>query len=320
MCHDRALRTAVDLIHRAPLRRVSTGFACLVLLWLAPAAIAATATTLTVHADRPGPPVNARLVGFDYHAGGQPLSSVAPLRPHFVRIDAALEKASPTAGALDLKPLLARVAEIRANGGEPLVILDYTPPWLGQHLPGVDPTRTEPADLVAWRSLIARVVATLATAPSPAYWFEAWNEPDLPSFWAGTPSGWLDTAAASAHGVADAARATGKPLRFGGPASFYPDAQQISAFVSRLRAEGTSPAFVSWHYYANYPCLGPDAPENPGDPSSVALQHALGCVNPAASPATYATGIGVVRAAVAAGSGGAPAPPLILDEWNLSAG
>ena len=280
----------------------------------------AHAVAITVHADRPGAAVNEDLIGFDYHAGGQPLSAVAPLHPHFVRIDAALEQVSPSPGVLRLAPLLSRLAEIRSNGAEPLVILDYMPAWLAQPAPGTDPTRAPPRDLGAWRELIKRVVAALATAPAPARWFEAWNEPDLPTYWTGTPAAWLDTAAASAHGVADAAAATRQRLSFGGPASFYPDASQIAGFVRRLRSENVPPAFVSWHYYANYPCLGPDAPENPMDPSSVALQRSLGCVNPSASPSIYSTGIATVRAAVASASDGAAAPPLILDEWNLSAG
>jgi hypothetical protein len=302
---------------------LALGFGVALALTAAAAADAAQSVTLTVHADRSGGTIDRGLVGFDFHSGGPPLSSVAPLKPRFVRIDASLEQASPARGVLNLGPLLARVAEVRRAGAEPLVILDYTPAWLGSPAtPANDPTRSEPSDLAVWRDLVSRVVRTLATAPAPARWFEAWNEPDLPTYWAGTQAAWLDTAAASAHAVADVARQTGLDLRFGGPASFFPDSAQISAFVSRMRSEGLPPAFVSWHYYANYPCLGPDAPENPSDPSSVALQKALGCVNPSASPATYATGIVAVRAAVAAGSGGAPspAPALILDEWNLSAG
>lgn len=280
-----------------------------------------TPTALTVHVNEPNGRVDRGLVGFDFHFGHLPASVIGELHPRFVRVDASFEQMSPVRGVLRLGALQARVAQIRAIGADPLVILDYTPAWLGQPLAVLgDRTRTEPTDLNAWRDLVMRAAIALATGPGRVRWFEAWNEPDLPTYWDGTQAAFLDTAAASAEAVHAAALAIRRPLHFGGPASFSPDAAQVSAFVSRLRSDGLPPAFVSWHYYANYPCLGPDGPENPGDPTSVALQRSLGCINPAASPLTYTPGIALVRAAVAAASGRAPAPALILDEWNLSAG
>jgi hypothetical protein len=319
----------------APVRALA--ICCAAMLCLtATAAGAPVDRTLTVHPGDPIGRLNPGLIGFDYHAGGPPPAAVAPLRPRFVRVDASLQRLSPAPGILRLSGLQEELGRIRAAGGEPLVILDYTPAWLGEPLaPLGDRTKTEPTSLAAWRELVRRAVAAMATGPGRVRWFEAWNEPDLPTFWDATETQWLDTAVASAQAVHAAAQETHLPLRFGGPAAFFPDPQLIAAFVARLREAGLPPAFVSWHYYADYPCLGPDGPETPGDLSSVLLQKLLGCHNPLASPTLYTLGLGVVRAAVAAGSDASPArdagaravvrltgarPLLVLDEWNLSAG
>ena len=287
----------------------------------ASAAATAPTTTITAHLNRPGGAIDRALIGFDFHFGGPAPQAIAPLHPRIVRLDASLEQISPRPGVLDLGRLQARVGALRRIGAEPLVILDYTPPWLAQPLaPPGGGSKTEPNDLNAWRALIERLAVALATGPGRVRLFEAWNEPDLPSYWAGTQAQFLDTAAASAEAVHAAAVQTRLGLRFGGPASFIPDQAEIEGFVSRLRSDGVPPAFVSWHYYANYPCLGPDGPENPGDPSSLALQKSLGCVNPSASPTFYSTGISMVRQAISTAAPGAPPPELILDEWNLSAG
>lgn len=282
----------------------------------------ATSTVpLLVHADQPVGVVNRDLVGFDHHTGGQPASAVAPLRPHFVRIDASLESVSPARGVLNLAPLLAHVADVRGAGGEPLVILSYTPAWLGQPFaPLGDRTKTPPTDLGAWRQLVHDVVHALATAPQPATWFEAWNEPDLPTFWAGLPTQWVDTAAASAQAVAQVQAETGRRLRFGGPATAAPDPVYLSAFLARFRDRSLPLDFVSWHYYGNYPCLGPDGAES--GLSGGGLQAVAGCHNPLASPAAYGPQVGLMRSLTtdALAGSGRPLPELILDEWNLSAG
>lgn len=279
-----------------------------------------SAVSLSVHLGSRTGPLDRELSGFDFHFGAARPAAIKSLRPHYVRVDASLEQLSPAPGTLRLARLQSRLAQLTRIGATPLVILDYTPAWLGQPIaPLGDRTKTEPANLNRWRELITRVAVALSRGPGRVRWFEAWNEPDLPTYWAGTQTAWLDTVAASAQGVHAAALRTGLRLRFGGPASFFPDSPQIAAFVSRLRSIGLPPAFVSWHYYANYPCVGPDGPENPGDPASVAVQRSLGCVNPSASPTFYTTGISIVRNAITSARGGLR-PALILDEWNLSAG
>ena len=53
--------------------------------------------------------------------------------------------------------------------------------------------------------------------------------------------------------------------------------------------------FVSWHWYANTPCLGPDGREScvPEE-----LWEALACRNPDLDPRSYGEQTGIMRALV----------------------
>lgn len=264
--------------------------------------------------------LNRQLVGFGWHDGGAPLTTVEPLRPRLIRVDAALEQVS--AGPeepLALEPLLARVAAIRAIGAEPLVILSYMPAWLGEPVAwGRDPTRVRPYDLDAWQSVVHDVVRALATADAPTLRFEAWNEPDVPLFWQDLPSSWVDTVERSARAVAQVEQETGLDLAFGGAATAVPDPVYLEQFLERFRDPTLPLDFVSWHYYGNYPFFGPDGAEfDVTEP----VQPVLGRQNPSATPAAFGYQVGFMRNlvdALLAGSGRA-APDLVLDEWNLSA-
>ena len=266
-----------------------------------------------------GAVVNDDLVGFGWHRGGAPLETVAELEPNLVRVDASLQDVSSGPDApLLLDPLLARVAEVRAVGGEPLVILSYLPAWLGTNANGRDPTRVKPSDLDAWQRLVHDVVLRLATAPAPALRFEAWNEPDVPLFWQDTPLAWVDTVERSARAVAAVEAETGIDLAFIGPATAVPDPVYLEPFLARFRDPSLPLDGVSWHYYGNYPFFGPDGAEFP---ITEPIQPVLGQRNPIASPTVYGGQIDVMRAWVEAGLAGSgrPMPPLVLDEWNLSA-
>jgi hypothetical protein len=81
---------------------------------------------------------------------------------------------------------------------------------------------------------------------------------------------------------------------------------------------GIPVGFVSWHYYVNYPFVGPDGPE-PGFPQALApVINLIGQKNPAASPETFVIQIGQVRQWAQAALG--HVPEMMIDEWNLSAG
>ena len=281
----------------------------------------ASPTLLEVDAAAGLGPVNRDLVGvgWHYHAG-QPITAAQELAPKLVRIDASFEKISPEPGVLHLDGLLARVAEIRAVGGEPLVILSYMPAWLGSpRAYGRDPTRVPPSDPALWDKLVYDVVHALATAPAPATMFEAWNEPDVPIFWQDLPSAWVDLAERTARVVARVESETGVDLRFGGPAMAIPEPVYLASFLSRFRDPTLPLDFISWHYYGNYPFFGPDGQEFPD--YTAAVYPVVGRRNPATTPTTFEGQIHAMRAWVEAGLAGSgrAMPDLIIDEWNLSA-
>jgi len=262
------------------------------------------------------------LAGLDWNNGK--LSAVAPLRPPLVRIDAGLGTISPRPGVVNADPLLREVAAVRDNGGEPLVIIDYLPTWLGQPTVdstchGCDPTLVAPQDWTAYDALVRTVVGRLATAPKPARQFEVWNEPDL-TFWNDTAARFLELAVHTHRDVAGVAASTHRSLQVGGPAAamFTADPTFIRNYVAAIEAADLPIDFVSFHWYANYPCLGPDHPENA---QNTALWEKLKCSNPKLTPASYGTLITSVQAAVrAAVPASRPLPAVILDEWNMSAG
>jgi hypothetical protein len=274
--------------------------------------------TVEVDLDHSAGAVNSKLTGVVWNAGNS-VASLAPVHPWIIRIDGSLQDRSPSRGQLDLQPLLKRVEQVRAIGAEPLVILSYMPRWLGAPRAGThDPTRVGPYDLDLWQDLITRVVRTLATAPQPAYMFEVWNEPDLPTSWQDTAQEFVAMALRTHRAVAEVKQETGKPLQIGGPAAAFGLNDQMVQYLKRVARAGLPLDFVSWHKYANSPYLGPDGPEGN---LAADIYKALAKRNPDATPLDYAKEIEDIRSKVStalAGSG--LSPKFIIDEWNVSAG
>ncbi|MEW6268375.1 MAG: hypothetical protein AB1689_03655, partial [Thermodesulfobacteriota bacterium] len=295
-----------------------------------PAAVAAqpSPARVVVDADRTTGATNGDLLGVGWNSGD--LSRLAPLGPPLVRIDSRLESAAPAPGVFELGAVLERAARVRAAGAEPLVILYGMPRWLGEERAaqcepnpvffpdGCSPILVAPRDLDAWEEVIRTVVRALATAPAPAHRFEAWNEPDLPVFWHDTRDAFFTTVAATHRAVRDVAEETGLPLRIGGPASS--GSEFVVAYAAEILQRGLPLHFLSWHWYANNPFLGPDGAEGLIDP---VLYEALAGVNPNATPAVYGEQARRVRSEVELllrEAGVELDPDLLIDEWNLSAG
>ncbi len=279
--------------------------------------------------------VNRNLLGVAWNSGD--IERLAPLRPDWVRIDAFLGQRSPAPGELDMDPLLDSVARVHAAGGEPLVILSYMPEWLGAPraegctVPlfgsACSPNRVAPDDLDAWERLIEDVVRILATANPPARRFEVWNEPDLPVFWHDSSEAFLEMALRTHRAVERVAREIGLDLEVGGPAVSLgigllpegPPFVSLAQYVEAVRDAGLPLDFVSWHWYANLPNLGPDGAEFSDLPGS--LYDLLAGINPLTTPTTYGKQIRAHRELLDTLLGGTGlAPELVIDEWNLSGG
>ena len=293
---------------------------------LAPPSARGASTRVVVEADHALERTQGDLLGVGWNTGD--IELVAPLRPPIVRIDSRLESSVPAPGVFALDTVLDKVSRVRRAGGEPLVILFAMPAWLGEaraatcapnpiFFPdGCDPTLVAPSDFVAWEEVIAEVVRRLATAPEPAYRFEVWNEPDIGVFWHDTQEAFLATAAATHRAVRAVADETGLPIEIGGPGAFSPSA--VAPYVGAIVRAGLPLHFVSWHWYANSPFLGPDGAEGNIDP---VLYEALRGINPDMTPSIYGAQTRQVRSDIApllAGTG--LDPPLLIDEWNVSAG
>lgn len=284
-----------------------------------------------------GGQANPRLAGVSWNTGPD-LEFLAPYRPPVVRIDAYLGALSPGPGELDVQPLLDKVSAVRAAGGEPLVLLAYMPEWL---LPEdlqpclfCDNVRAAPADLDAWEQLVTDVVRAVATAPEPATRFEVWNEPDLIIFWQDTDAAFVETALRTHRAVEAVEAEIGVDLEVGGPTVSSPYTSESSgtllpapvspapselaaAYLRGVRDAGLALDFVSWHWYANLPCFGPDGRES-FVPEEVWRE--LACRNPDLHPGIYAEQTALMRDLVETELGADYDPLLIIDEWNISGG
>jgi xylan 1,4-beta-xylosidase len=78
-----------------------------------------------------------------------------------------------------------------------------------------------PADLAAWRRLVRgfldAIVARFGAEAISRWWFEVWNEPNMPPFWSGSFDRYLDLYRETAAAVREA----GHTIRLGGPALAY---------------------------------------------------------------------------------------------------
>ena len=211
---------------------------------------------------------------------------------------------------------------ITAAGAEPIVILDYMPACLAATVPGDvrAPRLLPPRDPARWQALMTELVTALVPGRArahrvPVRYFEAWNEPDG-LFWQSTLADYVTGVLLPAGRACGAVAATSsRPVRFSVGATTFPDPAWQVPLLRAAAAAQIPVGFVSWHYYANYPLLGPDGGE-PGE--NPALAAAAGHANPAADPITFSAGVSVMRAAAQAALG--RVPELVLDEWNLSAG
>jgi hypothetical protein len=276
-------------------------------------------TSVNVDLDHTVGPPNTDLTGLVWNSGSS-IAPVQPVNPRIVRIDGSLQSRSTGPNQLDLTPLLQRVAQVRAIGAEPMVILSYMPRWLGEPRAGAtkDPTRVAPYDLDLWQSLVTTVVRTLATAPQPAYMFETWNEPDQSIFWQDTSDAFTATALHSHAAVAQVKRETGLPLEIGGPAAAIGLNPQMIQYLRAVADAHLPLDFVSWHKYANTPYLGPDGAEGNLPPD---IYNALAKRNPNSTPLDYSKEIANIKAQVGSALAGSGLhPKFVIDEWNVSAG
>jgi len=285
-------------------------------------------TTVAVDAGHPLGPVNGNLLGFAFDRRiDQP--GFAPLPARTFRLDVGFQDivACPqgTMRADRVADLQQRLDEIEAAGAEAILILTYMPPCLADTFPGDprDPTHLPPRDPAAWQRLVSELVT--ATGPGraasghrPVRYYEVWNEPDWFFFEASQAQFTTNVLVPSGRAVADVAKSSGLDLRFGVCGCLFADGSWMIPLMTEARAAGIPVGFVSWHYYGNYPFIGPDGVEPLFPKQSAPVVSLLGRRNPAASPQSYLIQLDQVRTWAQATLG--RVPELMVDEWNLSAG
>ncbi len=282
-----------------------------------------------VQASKPGVPINESLLGAD---GPGSAGSVGPLRPlglAFERADVGLEESyngqpvyNCSTGAWNPINTDTRVNEIRAEGATPLLIIDYTPPCLASNVPSggnpnYAPPDATPSTQAKWDALVKQM-ATHEILDEGVRIFEVWNEPDG-LFWSGGLNGYLHLYQDTATVLEQVAQQYGVALEVGGPALADVDKAWLQPFFKYVQANDLPLDFVSWHWYANDPDVGPGGflpnglclVTNPS-PAGVPCYY-----NPDLHARTYGNQVTEVKNLLA----GYPGlhPLTWIDEWNVNA-
>jgi hypothetical protein len=277
--------------------------------------------TATVDVGHPGAPINRALVGVNHPVPGA-ATRMQAIGVAWARVDAWFQESTAgtpdyncTTGAWNAAGLDGRVALAKGEGATPLVIVDYTPACLASAAPpGTDPTSSPPdlgADRVRWDGLV-RAMATHEITAEGVRAFEIWNEPDG-TFWTGGLAAYLQMYADTAAVLEDVAKALGVHIEVGGPALLFADSSWIEPFLAFVVANNLPLDFLSWHYYADYPAVGPIGPFPAPPPGTPPFWY-----NPMLRAQTYGEQVAQVRAEVAKYP--SLRPVLWIDEWNADAG
>jgi len=284
-------------------------------------------TNVAVDAGHPVGPVNANLIGFAYNSLVDPSTFGLPAKTF--RMDVGFQDLVDCPRT-SLRPdrlaaLQQTLDTIQSMGAEPILILTYMPPCMADSYPGDprDPTKLPPKDPAAWQHVVTDLVTAtgpgrVAAGHAPVRYYEVWNEPDW-FFFEATQAQFINNVLLpSGRAVAAVKKSSGLDLRFGLCGCLFADGGWMIPLMTAARANGLPVDFLSWHYYGNYPFIGPDGVE-PTFPKQVGPIVALdGQKNPATSPEAYLIQLDQVRAWARAVLG--RVPELMVDEWNLSAG
>ena len=152
-----------------------------------------------------------------------------------------------------------------------------------------------PRDLGSWETLIARLVGhwfeRYGRDELRNWYFEVWNEPNLPAFFTGRPEDYFALYRATARAI----KSVDRQLRVGGPATAAN--AWLTEFLTFCENQGVPADFVSTHHYPT------DAFGRPGDDTEAQL---------AASPRS------VLQQEAQAARRKVGGRPLYYTEWSTS--
>jgi xylan 1,4-beta-xylosidase len=166
-------------------------------------------------------------------------------------------------------------------GMRPFVELSFMPTALASGTATVFSYRanvTPPADYRAWAELIRRLVAHwvghYGRDEVRRWYFEVWNEPNLPSFWAGTQQEYFQLYQHTALAIKE----IDSGLRVGGPATAAN--AWLPEFLDFCEQHQLPADFVSTHHYPNDPLWSPAQDtegELAGSRRGILLEWAAAC-------------------------------------------
>jgi len=285
--------------------------------------VAAGPVTVSVDATHAVGAIDKQLLGVDGPGPSSATTAIKALGLQWVRTDVSFESSFDCATRTwDPSSLDARVHQIFEEGAQPLLIVDYTPSCLApfSEVPSEGSVNYEPPDVgtqpdgtsdeAIWDALVREMA--LHEIGEGVRAFEIWNEPDG-TFWYGGLPGYLHLYQDTATVLAQAAASEAVRIEVGGPALFFADAAWIEPFLAYVSANGLPLGFLSWHYYGDYPLLGPDGPI-PMPPTGTPPVWYY----PALRAQTFGEEVTQVRAELA--SFPSLHPKLWIDEWNVDAG
>ncbi len=142
-----------------------------------------------------------------------------------------LESRQSAVSPQSFSPAFAGLEALTARGLIPFVQLSFFPPSVS-----ASPV-VPPASFDGWQTLVRDFLDALVADPRfgldaiTTWWFEVWNEPNIPVFWQGTFDQYLDLYRATAATI----RATGYPIRLGGPALAWLPATDDAAGAPLMR-------------------------------------------------------------------------------------
>ncbi|HZT64695.1 MAG TPA: hypothetical protein VFA11_02795 [Acidimicrobiales bacterium] len=280
------------------------------------AGVGATPSAVTVQVDaaHPGPAVNEGLIGTNQPvAGAGPV--ISALGPAWGRADLSLDAGYNCAtGTWDPTVADQRVQQDLAMGTEPEMIIDYSPPCMTSNPLHETLDPPDANGYAPWANLVEQAAFHEITTYGVRV-FEVWNEPDG-TFWHGTIADYLAMYQATAAAVEKAAARAGVTgVAVGGPALLFADPAWLEPFLAYVSANHLPLDFVSWHYYGNYPALGPFFTSGGTLPPSAPAPYWY-------NPGTRAQFYGVQVAQVRAELSRYPDlhPLTVIDEWNIDAG
>ncbi|MHB1487340.1 MAG: GH39 family glycosyl hydrolase [Acidimicrobiales bacterium] len=292
-----------------------------------------TGVSVSVDANRLGVPINQNLTGVNdpVHGSGAAMQAIGVPS---VRTDVNFQAnflGKPVydcaTGQWNPAELDGQVALDREEGGQPLLVVDYSPACLATPPSATAILSHSPPDTGAlatkWSALVYQMAYHEITVEGVRS-FEVWNQPDDPNYWTGTQADYLALYADTSRSLEAAAAEAGTHIQVGGPALADPaghvDLSWVQALAARASSANLPLNFVSWHLFANLPFAGPSpsgtgpfcfglAPGPDGSPC---------WYNPGLNAAVYGQSVGEVRSLLAH----YPKlhPQLWIDEWNLDPG